>query len=480
MFQKVRESMLAKVGLLLFILLLLCLPLGHIEDLIREREESRQEAATELARTHAGEQLLRGPVLLVPVTERWTEDVRDANGNTRFNVPQVAQRTHAVFPERLSVDGTLAPQERYRGIFRVMFYRLDAQLAGGFAPFDAKAIAPRNRRATIELGTPVLALSVSDVRGIEGLPGVTLAGETLKFAAQLPDTPEDRRLSGVQAPLAGAALQAWREGRAMPFSMKLALVGQSRFAVAPLAEETTAHLRSPWPHPGFGGRFLAAERTVTPEGFEARWRVSSLVSSARAQFAARLDAAAGGERVSPAAQDDSFDVAMVQPLDVYAMSLRAAKYGALFIALVLMAAFMFEVFRQLRLHPIQYGLVGASIALFFLLLVALSEKLAFGLAYALSAGVSVALLGAYFSAVLRGASRGWSLAAYVAVLYAALYGLLVSESNALLLGSLLLFGMLAVLMLLTRRVDWYGLAGGPAPAPVSAADATPRPAATTR
>ena len=122
----------------------------------------------------------------------------------------------------------------------------------------------------------------------------------------------------------------------------------------------------------------------------------------------------------------------------------------------------------------QYALVGASIALFFLLLVALSEKLAFALAYALSAGASVALLGTYFSAVLRAASRGGSLAAYVAVLYAALYGLLVSESNALLLGALLLFGMLAGLMLLTRRVDWYGL-GTAAPA---AAGPTRRPAAT--
>ncbi|MBP7565423.1 MAG: cell envelope integrity protein CreD [Burkholderiaceae bacterium] len=477
-FQKLRDSAAAKVALLLFILLLLCLPLGHIEGLIRERADSRDEAAAELAQTHAGPQLLRGPVLLVPVTERWSGDVRDANGNTRFNVPQTLTRTHVVFPERLSVEGALAPQERYRGLFRVMFYRLDSRLTGAFAPFDARSVLPRRPQATLELGTPRLALVVSDVRGIEGLPAIALAGERLAFDAQLggaSGVDAAGRLAGIQAPLAGAALVAWREGRALPFDMDLALVGQTRFGVAPLAGETTAHLRSSWPHPGFGGRFLAAERTVTDAGFDARWRVSSLVSQAPAQFAASLDAQPAGERAAVLLPDeDSFHVDMVQPLDVYAMSLRAAKYGALFIALVLAAAFMFEVFRRLRLHPVQYGLVGASIALFFLLLVALSEKLAFVLAYGLSAGASVALLGLYFSAVLGGLARGWSLAAYVAVLYAALFGLLVSESNALLLGSLLLFGMLALLMLLTRRVDWYRLQGpaGATPQPRPGATAT--------
>ena len=122
-----------------------------------------------------------------------------------------------------------------------------------------------------------------------------------------------------------------------------------------------------------------------------------------------------------------------------------------------MAGFMFELFRKLRLHPVQYGLVGLSIALFFLLLLALSEKLLFWQAYSVAATASVSLLAVYFSSVLGGWRRGASFAAFVALLYGALYGLLASESNALLLGALLVFGMLAVLMLATRKVDWYAL-----------------------
>jgi inner membrane protein len=224
--------------------------------------------------------------------------------------------------------------------------------------------------------------------------------------------------------------------------------------MVPIGEETTAHLRSPWAHPSFGGRFLAAERTVTAEGFDARWRVSSLVTSAREEVRSGMKSA----KAAPVLQ--SFDVSLAQPLNVYSMSTRAAKYGVLFIGLVLMAANMFELFRKLRLHPVQYGLVGLSIALFFLLLLALSEKVAFGLAYAGAAGASVLLLAVYFSAVLGGWRRGTSFGAYVALLYGALYGLLASESNALLLGALLIFGMLAVLMLATRKVDWYALSAG--------------------
>ena len=157
-------------------------------------------------------------------------------------------------------------------------------------------------------------------------------------------------------------------------------------------------------------------------------------------------------------------MSLAQPLNVYAMSTRAGKYGALFVGLVLMAAFMFELFRQLRLHPVQYALVGLSIALFFLLLLALSEKFAFWMAYAGAAAASVLLLSIYFSAVLGGWRRGLSFGAYVALLYGALYGLLASESNALLLGALLVFGMLSLLMIATRKVDWYALSGGSAKA----------------
>jgi inner membrane protein len=455
MLQTLRNSVLLKVFGLLALTLLLCIPLGQIDSLNRERGHSQQEAAQELAATYAGSQTLIGPLLVVPYVERWMEPLRDAQGRIVGQEARSKELAHLLFPERLHIEGSLAPQERYRGIFKIPFYTLNATLDGAFAAFDPAAVPASEKGSTIELKSPYLAFNVSDLRGLDGSPALQLNGETLRFQQRLPGLADEAWLAnGIHAPLAGAAVAAWQAKQPLPFQLKLGLVGQERLSMVPIGEETTAHLSSPWAHPSFGGRFLASERSVTDKGFDARWRVSSLVTSAREEVRSGMKGAK-----APAVLQ-SFDVSLAQPLNVYSMSTRATKYGLLFIGLVLMAAFMFELFRKLRLHPVQYGLVGLSIALFFLLLLALSEKVAFGLAYAGAAGASVLLLAVYFSAVLGGWQRGASFGAYVALLYGALYGLLASESNALLLGALLIFGMLAVLMLATRKVDWYALSNG--------------------
>jgi inner membrane protein len=454
-----QNSVLAKVLGLVLLTALLCIPLARIGALIEERGQSQREAADELASTHAGPQTFIGPVLVVPYVERWTEAQLDEHGNLRSRVARSKRMTHLVFPEKLAMKGTLSPQERYRGIFRVLFYQLQATASGHFARFDPASIAHTEKDSTFELQAPVLALGLSDARGIVGAPQFTLAGEPQRFAQRIPHVADTSWLAqGIHAPMAGAAREAFDKRQPLPFELKIALVGQERLAIAPVAEETTAQLSSAWPHPSFGGRFLATQRTVSDSGFDARWNISSLSSSAAKQVTQSL---AVREGRPPAAALDTFDVSLAQPLNVYSMSNRAIKYGALFVGLTLMAAFMFELFRQLRLHPVQYGLVGLSIALFFLLLLALSEKIDFGLAYAIAAGASVLLLGVYFTAVLRGWMRGAGLAGYVAVLYAALYALLASETNALLLGALLLFAMVGGLMIATRKVDWYALSAQP-------------------
>jgi len=112
--------------------------------------------------------------------------------------------------------------------------------------------------------------------------------------------------------------------------------------------------------------------------------------------------------------------------------------------------------------PAQYALVGLALATFFLLLLALSEHIAFWIAYLIAAMACILLLAYYLSGVLAGLRRGLSFATMLTALYSALYGLLVSEDNALLLGSLLVFAVIATAMVFTRKVDWYRVgANGP-------------------
>lgn len=442
------HSALAKALTLLVLVLLAALPLGTVGSLVEERGASRQQAVEELASTYARAQTLAAPFIVFPYVERWTEE-KPAEGDKTKTVARSKRAQHVVFAETAMLDGTLAPQQRHRGIFSVTFYDLKATWKGRFAKFDASSLPHTERNSTIEPLPPFLALPVTDVRGLQGRPGLVLGGASSAWQARIPAF-EQAPLAGIHSPLSAATLKAWQDQGTLDFAVDFTLVGQERLAVIPLADDNQAHLASTWPHPAFGGKFLATRREVGAGGFDAQWAVSSLASSARTQF---LQAQRGGQAEPP----DTFGVTLLEPLNVYSLTNRAVKYGLLFVALTLLAAYMFELFKDLRLHPIQYGLVALAITVFFLLLLALSEKLPFAAAYAIGAVASSALLTVYFGAVLRGWRRGASLGGYVALLYAALYGLLSSEDSALLLGSVLLFALLALFMLGTRRVDWYAL-----------------------
>ena len=167
---------------------------------------------------------------------------------------------------------------------------------------------------------------------------------------------------------------------------------------------------------------------------------------------------------------ETLGVAFIDPSNTYALSHRATRYGLLFIALTFVAVGLFEFMRSLRVHPVQYFLVGAAVSIFFLLLVSLSEHLAFGSAYALAATACVLLLTWYASHMLRSWRSGLPFGAGIAALYALLYVLLRLEQTALLVGAVALFAVLALVMLLTRKVDWYGrLQVGNAAAPTTTA-----------
>jgi inner membrane protein len=255
---------------------------------------------------------------------------------------------------------------------------------------------------------------------------------------------------------------------AFPAQFGFALRGTEALAIAPLADANRIVLDSPWPHPQFNGDFLPRSHRVDATGFHAEWDVSSLASNAQAQYREGGDAVPAdapkvhegrGVAVATAATAqpgiDRVGLSLVEPVNLYSKVDRATKYGLLFVLLTFIGFFMFETLRQLPIHPIQYALVGLALAIFFLLLLSLSEHIAFGAAYLVAATACLGLIGFYVGNVLRSRARGMGFAAMLALLYAALYGLLMSEDNALVLGAGLLFVVLAAIMVATRKVDWY-------------------------
>jgi len=230
--------------------------------------------------------------------------------------------------------------------------------------------------------------------------------------------------------------------------LSFTLAGTQGLEVVPVADDTRVQIASAWPHPSFTGDFLPVQRSVRADGFDAQWAVSSLASQAQTQL----------QQLKTAdTRLDALRVELIDPVDVYTLADRASKYGILFVVLTFVGFGLFELIRRLPIHPLQYLLVGLALAMFFLLLLSLSEHVAFWIAYVVSALACIGVQLVYLSGVLRSWARAAGFAAGLSALYGALYGLLVSEDNALLMGALLLFGVLALIMWVTRRVDWYAL-----------------------
>ncbi len=448
-----------KILMVLGMTLAILVPLMLIRGVIHDREAYRMEAVQEIARSEAGAQGLAGPVLVVP----WTETVEVEEKNSAGEVVRKVKRDGEsgewlFFPESLALDGTMRPYTRRRGLHEVRMYELSGQLAAEFrvqVPRDLDPELPR------KIGRPWLSYGIADVRGLRGSPRLRVDGAPLDLLQGHGHRDQPGVHVRLAPPAAGSQLS-------LATRLDFTLAGAEALAVAPLAAHNRIALASPWPHPLFTGAFLPGQRSIDAGGFKAVWEISSLATNAQQQYrGGRGLASSTVATIRDGASDglDAAAISLVEPVDAYAQADRASKYGILFVLLTFVGFFMFELIKQLRIHPIQYGLVGLALAIFFLLLVSLSEHVAFGWAYLVASVACIGLLGFYLSHVLRSRARGIGFAAMLATLYAALYGLLVSEDNALVLGAGLLFLILAAIMVVTRKVDWYQLSSAAAPRP---------------
>lgn len=472
-----KHPLFTKLAALLAVAVLLWIGLGLIGDVVRDRQHYRFEAVRSVAQSLAGPQTVMGPLLHSACVETW--DMVVGSGNDRSVTEQRREFRLTAVPEQLNIEMDAVPEARARGLHEVNAYLLKAHVTAEWSALESLRPQATMKQSRLQCGPPVLMLAVADARGIRTArltveeqplplkPGTFHPVYTRGLHATLPDN-----LRAQDAPLR--------------VSLDLELVGIERLGIVPLGSQTEVRMSSAWPHPSFGGRYLPSEREVRADGFSARWRLSSLASSAQQDVAedrklceVSLAPEAGEYAVARAASPcvESLDVAFIDPVNPYSLSDRAIKYGLLFIALTFMAVGLFELMKAVKVHPVQYLLVGGALCSFFLLLVSLSEHLAFGFSYALAAASCVLLLTYYASHVLGGWRRGLPLGLGIAVLYGLLYLLLQLEQTALVVGALALFALLAMVMVLTRRVDWYGQSAGWAPPQAETPAAAEKPEA---
>jgi inner membrane protein len=439
-----RNNVLLKLIVVAFLGVAFMIPLGMIWGVVAERARYRDRVTAEVAQSTASAQAVVGPVLAV----RYRERVRSAAPSDPARAAEVptAERVHVLLPDSLAIRSKVSVEQRSKGIYEVPVYRAVNQLAASFR------IPPRfgiDGAAEI-VGEPsvVVAVGVTDSRGLRDITARRQGGAALEVA---PGSGLALSQQGFSMSLSDAV-----PGSTLGLDLALELVGTDRLTFLPVGKKTEVTMESDWAHPGFTGGFLPDERTVSRDGFSASWGLTHLATGVNEPIAkvlaGQLDALEGKD----------LGVRFIQPVDVYQQSERAVKYGGLFVVLTFVAFLLFEVLRRLEIHPVQYALCAAALVLFFLLVVSLSEHVPFHLAYLAASGACVGLLTFYVVHVLRSLARGLSFGLLLSSLYGVLYVILLSEDYALLLGTLLLFTVLTVVMIMTRRVDWYRIGAGAA------------------
>ncbi|MDH5693510.1 MAG: cell envelope integrity protein CreD [Gammaproteobacteria bacterium] len=431
-----------KVGIILFLMLMLLIPLKMIHGVVDERTAYRSEAQQAIAQSWTGSQKVLGPVLVVPYTEYYKKREWDSNLKAYQERRYSRSKQLLVLPETLRIDGNVVTENRQRGLYSIPVYSSALEVAGIFNNAKIQQLS-KEKGKEVRWHESYLSMIVSDIRGISEQPTVVWAGKDYVFAS---GSALEQFGTGMHAPLGALATD---KIVSYPFSFRVHLKGMQEIQFAAVGKSTTVSIKSNWPHPSFVGRYLPTQRTIGEGSFEATWQLSSFSSDMP-----RLIKACEEENCI-AFLNNTFGVALFNSVDIYHQAVRSVKYAILFISLTFIAFFLFEIMKNLRLHPMQYLLVGLSLTFFYLLLVSLSEHMPYIAAYGIAASSNVGIIAVYLGAILKSRKLALGFSAMLSVLYMMLYAILLSEDNALLMGSLMFFAVLSMVMIVTRKIDWY-------------------------
>ncbi|HPB65484.1 MAG TPA: cell envelope integrity protein CreD [Spirochaetales bacterium] len=436
--RRITGSMGFKAALIAFLVLVMLIPMGLVRQVVGERADRAEEAADEIVESWGGELRLAGPLLRIPCV-RADEAIRRGDGGAET----VERRTTAfdlwVGPTHLGLKAEVASETRSRGVFGVPVFSGPVAFEGRFDAAEALGSLRDNEAAM--LGEAELVMAIESQKGLRGIDGATWGGKPLVFR------PGDAGLGLLSGGVKAAA--PLESGAGADFALTASVQGGRRLRLLPLGSSTSATVSSDWPAPSFQGEYLPASRGLGDDGFSATWRVSDLSRGIPSYWRS-------GELPRGAMDRFYFGVDFFEALDRYALSERAAKHALLFVVVPFMTLFLLELFARRAVHPIQYLLAGVANLVFYLLLLSLSEQVPFGAAYLIAASATGGLTFLYSWSMFKDLRKAWCMAPVMGLSYLYLYAALRSEDSALLFGAIGAFAVTALVMFVTRDVDWYG------------------------
>ncbi|CAK0769349.1 inner membrane protein [Azospirillaceae bacterium] len=432
-----RHSTTLKLFLIGFLALCLLIPVMMVSDIVAERGNRRNHVVGEISQNWGRNQIIIGPLLIVPISRSWTEKNAETDA-----MRSRTQLINAHFlPEALNTDIALNSSTRKRGLYEIPIYTAQITISGRFAKPNIKEINKNDGVALWE--NAYLGFAITDMRGAQHRIVLDWGGTPI-------DMQPGSRLESFPDGMHGSLPTPFDKTDAIDFRVSFEVNGSEGVSIAPLGRENVAKIAGNWSNPSFFGAFLPTERAVVADGFFGIWRLANFGRSYPQTW---MENNANFQN-NPAV----FGVSLLKSVDLYRKTDRAIKYAVLFIATIFLVFFLFEVMLRLRIHPVQYIFVGISLCLFYLLLLSLAEFIDFGVSYGISAALSSGMISLYTGAIVKNRKRGALMACGLGFGYAFLFVLLHQEDYALVLGTSGLFVMLSIIMYVTRRVDWYSLA----------------------
>lgn len=423
--ERMKGSITLKVIGIAILALLLLIPASMVISLIREREAAFNEVAQEIGQKWGFPQTLTGPIISIPYLTHYLE----SNGK----VSTTKSFAHFL-PETLKVEANLKPEVRYRGIYSVIVYNTTMQISGVFPKptFSEWKVEEKDilwDEAFVEMG-------LSDMRGIN--KQVFFKVDDKEYELN-PGCSKDIFETGLSASIKSFSSK-------MNFSTEVNLNGSNQLYFTPMGKTTYVSLESTWSNPSFDGAFLPKDRTITEKGFSAKWSILHLNRSYPQQWTGS----------TYQVDNSQFGVRFLLPVDHYQKAMRSAKYAIMFIGLTFLAFFFIETINGKRIHPIQYLLVGAALCIFYTLLLSLSEQVGFTWAYLIAATGIIGLISIYARSILNSNKLGGITTGILVILYLFLFTILQLQDYALLMGSIGLFLVLAIVMYISKKINWYG------------------------
>lgn len=430
------RSMGVKLIVVCFLALVMTIPALFVWGLIDDRSRRAEEVVAEVGRVVGGPQAFLGPVLAIP-----------------FYIPptinKAAERgAYVVFPASGDAMVNTKTEVRHRSLFKVPVYRSDVAFKASFDLAGVPANAPDN--AVLDWSRAEFLVGATDARGAQSDISLTVDGKSSTLTPANTLRSSDVKLEQgdhTQLTFFGAAArEVARPDARFEVNATMKFTGAQRLAVLAFGKTTTITLKGDWPHPSFEGGLLSSTQSVSDQGFTAAWSVPFIARGVPAEDVSDVIGRLGNTAVG---------VSFVALADPYQSTTRSLKYAVLFVGLVFLSYFLFEVTSGQRVHPAQYILVGVAQMVFYLLLLSLAERVGFDFGFLIAAVATVSLISAYAGWIFHGRKYGLRALAAFSALYALIYLLLRLEDEALLVGALASFAAIAAVMYFTRRMDWY-------------------------